>query len=125
MTSKKLIISALLALFLLGSVYFIMTNEDGVEAARPASVPPAARWVGGKDGGDWIDCKPISEEQTQCDIYSQEEGELIEKAVFLGSINQEVEIDFYDGERIVTTSGQIYPKKSLKSTKEKIEGNKG
>lgn len=53
-------------------------------------------------------------------MHSQIEGELIEKAIFLGSINQEVEIDFYDGERIVTTSGQIYPKKPLKSTSEKI-----
>lgn len=66
MTSKKLIISVSLALLLIGPFYFIMTNKDGVEVARPVSVPLSARWVGGKDGGDWLECKPISEEQTQC-----------------------------------------------------------
>jgi len=114
---RKLIIS--LSLILSSSVvlgifwaYSSGPNSNGV-ASRPMSVPITAKWVGGADGGDWIDCKIVAAGRTRCAIYNDYDGSLTERATFLGGLNMNVEdVSFYDGQKIVTIDQKVYPKVS-------------
>ena len=40
--------------------------------ARPSSVPAAAAWAGGLDGGGWVTCSSDSAEYNTCSIYDKE-----------------------------------------------------
>jgi hypothetical protein len=110
MILKKLTISILTALSAL-IVVFLLIPQNGSEFKRPKSVPISAQWVGGSDGGDWIDCKPKNSKELECSIFANVTGALIEKATFKGeTIESELIIDYFDGSQIVTTDNLEFKK---------------
>jgi hypothetical protein len=99
-----------MTLFILIAV-FLLLPQNGSEFKRPNSVPVTAQWVGGSDGGDWIDCKPVNATEVKCSIFANVTGMLIENVTFKGkAIEGELVIDYYDGSRIVTIDNLEFKK---------------
>jgi hypothetical protein len=76
------------------------------QPARPPTVPPAATWVGGADGGAFLDCMPSSHGQPNpCTVYN-ESGDIWMSGAFImqetgrGAFNNELKYLSVDGSRI-------------------------
>ena len=105
------VIALLVFVLAVGAFYLGFGNQD-VQMAKPKNVPHSAQWVGGQDGGDWIRCKEsTNSKRVECSMFSELTGELTETATFTRQNFNEpistVEFDFYDGDKIVTTNGEI------------------
>ncbi|NRD74482.1 hypothetical protein HQQ94_14805 [Shewanella sp. VB17] len=107
---EKLIISLVILASLVMVVLFFSPSVIE-QRIKPENLPHQAQWVGGIDGGDWIDCQNIDDSTISCSIYTENSGELIEKSLFKGALEGNgLQIDFYDGSKIVTLNGVILNK---------------
>jgi hypothetical protein len=90
------------------AVIYLLYGEPDTGRTRPANVPASARWYGGQDGGNWIDCFAASDSANHfaCTIYDDYQGSLIYKGMFAlkGAHTAVSELKdllaFYDGESI-------------------------
>ena len=78
---------------------------------KPENVPDSAVWVGGCDGGNWIELVDFKEDTIRFRLYADWNGELILDADFvyqkkddtrLTKANWDKYLDFFDGESIAT-----------------------
>lgn len=81
---------------------------------RPDPVPATAEWVGGADGGAWIECKRTEvDSQLFCAIYHDRLGELIMEGRFeisgrdksVGELGQ-LNYNGFDGDSIYLADGR-------------------
>ena len=75
---RYLAVAFLCVLLLLAALFILWGEPVGPEApTRPDNVPEQAAWVGGTDGGVWIDCVPRELEPDEvcyhCDIYDNDQ----------------------------------------------------
>lgn len=84
--SKLLVICAFIVGVLVSTALtYVFARRDfsGEPESRPLFVPVSAIWAGGADGGQWIDCLPLSTVEFKCEIYADTTGELIERGEYL------------------------------------------
>jgi hypothetical protein len=74
---------------------------------RPNSVPRYALWVGGQDGGSYIDCHPnVASDYDDCTIYNdwsgdvEASGHFILKGLNRAAHTTELKYSFFDGHAI-------------------------
>jgi len=93
--------------------YFTSATQE-TQRFKPQNIPLSSQWVGGQDGGDWISCKELPKLKMECSIFNEITGELAETAVFAipdaKKHSSTLDIDFYDGDKIVTMDGEIFLK---------------
>lgn len=68
------------------ALFFASACHDTRHPRRPDSVPESAIWVGGPDGGTWIDCEPKAKEPKvahYCRLYSDFNGRLVGEGLFV------------------------------------------
>ncbi len=75
---------------------------------RPASVPAAAVWAGGPDGGAWIQCTPAARD-FDCTIF-HDSGDVWTKGRFraepASAAGKGLQYNAYDGELIHLLNGE-------------------
>lgn len=96
-------------------------NKDSTELsssddARPKEVPESAIWVGGADGGGFIECKPHDKYPYiyLCEIYNDSTGEIEASSAFAVAEPEESEVDLsntdlisgWDGDSILLSDGR-------------------
>lgn len=88
-------------------------DKSVVPPSKPANVPAAAVWVGGPDGGVYVDLEPMKEERYYfASIYTDKTGVIWYRGR-LKSDNSLVNFNprnssaysFWDGENLVLSSG--------------------
>ena len=80
----------------------------------PPSVPPSAEWVGGSDGGAFIDCM-ASENQSinTCTVYNDQTGDVWMSGAFVrsggksGVLGQDLKYSGADGANIYLSDGSV------------------
>jgi len=79
---------------------------------RPASVPVHAVWVGGLDGGVWVDVKGTVNDRTiECGIYNDQTGDLEYEGKLVGPPNKKPDLakaDAWDGRKLMFEGGYSY-----------------
>lgn len=87
---------------------------------RPAVVPHRAQWVGGVDGGVFIECHEVNQTDLyQCTIYNDATGEIEDQGNFSVLQSSVVRLDLdnaklftgWDGDYIFTSDGRKLAKK--------------
>lgn len=82
MTTAKLVGLAVLSLVVaIGIGVYLRSEKLIYPPIRPNHLPTTAKWFGGLDGGDWLDCK-LSGGAVSCTIYS-DLGEKIASGKFV------------------------------------------
>ncbi|MBQ1783237.1 MAG: hypothetical protein II007_06275 [Gammaproteobacteria bacterium] len=61
-----------LSLMLIGC---LQAEQAGPSGARPSSVPVEAAWVGGADGGVYIQLLSVAEREIEAGIYAEHDGQ--------------------------------------------------
>lgn len=61
---------------------YIFSNQPCLPPEKPSSVPNAAVWKGGCDGGNWIELVSINRDRVRFKIYRDWNGDLILDADF-------------------------------------------
>jgi hypothetical protein len=91
------------ALFLLGVAFLYACSSYQHE--RPKSVPSAAQWLGGADGGVWIKCLQQNASLLKCEIFDGDTGRILQSGTYLshGSITQ-ADLTAFDGRTLITNS---------------------
>jgi hypothetical protein len=93
--------------------------------SRPSNIPVTAVWVGGSDGGTFIDCAPPRNGHNECVVYF-ENGEVYMKGRYIlegtgrAATGRELQYNAADGCRILLSNGLILipvsPSESCKET---------
>ena len=89
------------------TVFFVLLGCKPHAPARPAGVPVSAVWVGGADGGAFIDCaRSLHGEPNRCNVYNDGTGAVEMDGLFVvrgqarGARADELQYDSADGTRI-------------------------
>ena len=94
-------------------------SDEAQTPTRPSSVPTAARWIGGVDGGDWIACQQRDQKSMSCQMFADVTGAIVDRGVFATRKEQKhavgtneffAEMSYFDGERIKLKDGTAYEK---------------
>lgn len=113
--------TVLVVLALAVAFWFIYQPAEHVVPIKPASVPLGARWLGGIDGGVWIECRPMSAHTVECEFFADVTGVQVDKAVFISPDREKKlrvdnafyeSLSYFDGERIRTNTGDFFVKES-------------
>jgi hypothetical protein len=82
--SVRILLFVLLATLVMVAVVFLLFWHPFHPPARPAAVPMTAKWDGGPDGGNWIECVPLKDTTSQffCTVYEDHNGEILYKGIF-------------------------------------------
>lgn len=60
-------------------MFFILSGCSVSDPERPPSVPEAAVWSGGLDGGNWFNCdSKLDSEYNSCTVYADVTGVVLE-----------------------------------------------
>ncbi|CAB1063445.1 hypothetical protein D1BOALGB6SA_8228 [Olavius sp. associated proteobacterium Delta 1] len=104
------IIAIMIGVIVMGGTFFSQTSYSPPD--RPAGVPEDAVWVGGPDGGDWIQCKKKRDRLFECQIFSDVKGFKISRGnyYFDGNFeNIDLNYRFHDGQIIQLKEGKLVP----------------
>ena len=108
-TSFKIALSVLVVIVAL--VGFGLSRKQK-PPKRPASVPLSAVWVGGPDGGVWVEVKGIVNDKTiDCGIYNDQTGGLEYAGNLVGPANRKPDLakaDAWDGHKLMFDGGYSY-----------------
>lgn len=116
------LIACLVGAFLLGACRD-MTMEE-FEPERPPSVPETATWAGGADGGAWIECSFVPEEEANwCTAWNDQTGEIAIRTDFVlrdsgkGLPVSGFSYAFFSGHSIELADGRILEPRQFRSGK--------
>jgi hypothetical protein len=96
-------------------VVYLKYGEPMRPPIRPNSVPQAALWIGGPDGGAWIECRAIGGQRSKrffCSVYADVTGEILNKGAFhlqgesLDAIQLQRLMEAYTGDEIFLGDGR-------------------
>lgn len=113
MTSRMLL--ALLAVCTLLTLVVGMSCKRASAPQRPADVPSSAVWVGGSDGGVFLDCTPTANSLYACSVFNDATGDVLASGKFAEERResskpvQVSDYSAYDGRRILLHSGSLVP----------------
>lgn len=106
---KKNIVFCLLLCLVLG-----VSCRDRSSHLRPAQVPATAVWVGGADGGVWIDCQTGKDGKSNyCKIFNENtgtieaEGEFLLRGSHRPATREELRFNSFDGYVIRLEDGKV------------------
>lgn len=115
--------------FSLSTIGLLLLTACGqaIAPARPPEVPASADWVGGKDGGAWIECSAgISDDANMCTVYQAYSGEVWVSGLFVLEASGrpasagELDFAFFNGVAIGLKGGEILvPVASWREEKER------
>ena len=114
MTSRTL--TVVLAFFaLLTLLVSVSCNSTPSAPPRPPNVPLSAVWVGGRDGGAFLDCTASTDSLYACSVYNDATGDVWASGKFApegresSMIVQASDYSAYDGRRIILRKGLLVP----------------
>ena len=112
----------ILALLAISTFLILLVGVSCKRAAsapqRPADVPSSAVWVGGSDGGVFLDCTPTANSLYSCSVFNDTTGDVLGSGVFAvegresSKPVQVSDYSAYDGMRILLRSGSLVPTES-------------
>lgn len=93
------------AIFLLCTSLFITLfyNKSYEECVKPYNVPDAAVWIGGCDGGVWIELVEVKHDTVRLRIYRDSNGELVLDSNFHSSTCQNTQVTKMNWNKIITS----------------------
>ena len=100
------------ALCLCGCQVGDLGEREGPE--RLPSISESAVWIGGPDGGSWIECSFVTERNANwCTAWNDQDGEVITRTLFVlqdtgeGVKEGELQYTFFSGYRIELSDGRV------------------
>lgn len=96
---KRIVLHVIISIFgiVIGwaaNSFFHSIEMSVAPSERPKLVPASAAWVGGDDGGVWVDCLAAADAKLKCKIFSDVTGEILEDNYFSFNISN-LKIKFY------------------------------
>lgn len=71
--------------------------------ARPKSVPIKAQWLGGSEGGVWIDCAQVDTNALDCKVFDSGRGTLLQRGKYVGRRPiMQADLVAFDGRTLLT-----------------------
>lgn len=102
-----------IALLIVAIVATVAGCGDMTTPTRPSGVPSSAVWVGGRDGGAFVDCRPSEADQPNpCTVYNETIGDIWMSGTFIiqgkerGASGIELKYVGADGSRIYLQGNQ-------------------
>jgi len=65
-------------------ICMLVACSSSSEPIRPKNVPMKARWLGGSEGGVWIDCAQMDKNTLDCKVFDPEKGTLLQDGKYVG-----------------------------------------
>lgn len=99
------------ALLVVLAASWVTSCRPDATPTKPTTVPSTAVWVGGADGGAWIDCTVDLERNVNpCTIYDDAKGEVWLRGAFVlrgkgrAASREELVYEAFDGKSILLAS---------------------
>jgi hypothetical protein len=99
-----------ISMFVLSTILFLYCSCKKSSPPHPKGVPLSAVWVGGADGGVFINCQSSSQNSGyRCTIFNDATGDIVMSGFFERKSNRSGEVkpeySSYDGQRIFLQDG--------------------
>lgn len=82
--SIRILTYAFASIFVMGLISLLFFWRPFYPPEKPLSVPSTAKWDGGPDGGNWIDCVALKDSTNRffCTVYEDQKGKVLYKGAF-------------------------------------------
>ena len=75
------------------------------EPARPSNLPSTVKWLGGEDGGVWVDCAKENDKLLKCKIFDADNGNVLQSGYYKSRNKIEIsDLVAFDGRTLISKS---------------------